>query len=454
MLHIALLLTLLPPALDDFDGLRSAVVGVGDIDGDGVADLALAHRPRPFAMMGAPNQAWPQVDQDPVVWLLSGADGAVQRVLRGPKGFGTELAVVGDLDGDGRADLAVGCGRRRSDGGEVVLVSTGTGEVLARLAAPAGAQGFGRGLAGGLQLTGDWNPDLVVGVHGGAIIYDGATRQPAWVLEPRRGCQVERRAVGEELVLSALSEEERPVYPPGLSSGWGAGSYPGMNVAAVADLDGDGLGEVALSTPREPACEEATAPDSEAEQKDARTRIVFSGGERPALSLDTAAWCLVSGEDLDGDGIPDLVTTTVNEHTRAWSGASGAMLWEVSYRGGYLHAEGSSLVLTSDHDGDGVRDLAVGSNETFLDADRGGIAILSGRTGKELKRFAVSIDADPGPPGGGEGGVDATPLGDLDGDGLEELAAWEPVAQRLCVLSGKDLTVRWEVEVSSLPRQE
>jgi hypothetical protein len=130
------------------------------------------------------------------------------------------------------------------------------------------------------------------------------------------------------------------------------------------------------------------------------------------------------------------------------------MLWEVSYRGGYLHAEGSSLALTSDHDGDGVRDLVVGSNETFLDADRGGVAILSGRTGKGLKRFAVSVDSDPAPPGGGEGGADVAPIGDLDGDGLEELAVWEPVAQRLLVLSGSDLAVRWELDAASLPRPE
>ena len=44
------------------------------------------------------------------------------------------------------------------------------------------------------------------------------------------------------------------MWPDGLSPAWGRGTYAGMNVAVVCDLDGDGLGEIALSTPREPAC--------------------------------------------------------------------------------------------------------------------------------------------------------------------------------------------------------
>ena len=97
---------------------------------------------------------------------------------------------------------------------------------------------------------------------------------------------------------------------------------------------------------------------------------------------------------------------------------------------------------------------AVGSNETFLDADSGGIAILSGRTGESLKRRQVRIEADPGPPAGGVGGADVASLGDLDGDGLDELAIWEPVSQRLLILSGADLSVRWQLDAADLPRPE
>jgi hypothetical protein len=451
-------LALLPLCLafDDYDGLRSAVIALGDINEDGVPDLALAHRPRPFGMGAAPTKGWPRVEQEPVVWLISGVDGSVLHALRGPAAFGTELAVVGDLDGDGAAELAVGggrLGRGMGGGGVVTIVSTGSGTELARLEAPGKARAFGRALAGGVQLTGDPTPDLVIGAHGGAFVIDGVLLEPTWILEPRAGCLVERRAA-EGVTFPFVPVSERPVWPDELSPAWGGGTYPGMNVSAVCDLDGDGLGEIALSTPREPACGEEEDGLGEAEQKDSRTRIVFSGGVRKPLSLETAGWCVVSGEDLDGDEVPDLITTTVNVHTRAWSGTSGELLWEVDYTGGYKHAEGTSLAVTSDHDGDGVRDVAVGENETFWDADRGGVAILSGRTGEELKRHRTLVTTQPGPPNEMVGGADVAVLGDLDGDGLEELAVWEPVPQRLLLLKGADLHTLWQVDVTSLARPE
>ena len=160
----------------------------------------------------------------------------------------------------------------------------------------------------------------------------------------------------------------------------------------------------------------------------------------------------MSGEDLDGDDVPDLVTTTVNVHTRAWGGADESLLWEVDYTGGYKHAEGTGrLALTRDHDDDGVRDLVVGANETFLDADRGSDGPLrADRQGLEALQQAA---ARPGP-GGMVGGADVASLGDLDGDGLEELAVWEPVPQRLQLRDGADLHVLWKVDVTSLERPE
>ena len=455
MLTTLLLIALLP-SVDDFDGLRGAVVALGDIDEDGVPDLALAHRPRPFGLIDEPTENWPQVQQEPVVWLISGADGSVLHGLRGPAGFGTELAVLGDLDGDGAAELAVGDGGRGGDegaGGVVTIVSSRTGTELTRIQAPAGVRAFGRSLAGGGQLTGDPTPDFVIGAHGGAFIFDGARLEPTWILEPRAGCRVDRRAA-EGASLPSFPASERPVWPDDLSSGWGRGTYAGMNVAVVCDLDGDGLGEVALSTPREPACETNEPALLDFGQRDSRTRIVFSRGEREPLSLEAAGWCVVSGEDLDDDGLPDLVTTTVNNHTRAWSGATGELIWEVDYTGGYLHAEGTSLALTRDHDGDGVRDLAVGENETFLDADAGGLAVLSGRTGAILKRYRTTVTSQPGPPGQMVGGADVAVLADLDGDGLEAIAIWEPVPQRLLLLNGADLQILWQLDVTSLGRPE
>jgi hypothetical protein len=114
---MALLPILMPalivaPALpDDWDGLRSALVAMGDLNGDRVPDLALAHRPRPFLMGNGPGAKWPAVQHEPVVWLISGTDGALLGTLRGPGRFGTQMACIGDIDGDGAQDLAIADGR-------------------------------------------------------------------------------------------------------------------------------------------------------------------------------------------------------------------------------------------------------------------------------------------------------------------------------------------------------
>jgi len=441
-------------SLEPMDGLRCAVVAVGDVDGDGTPDFALAHRNRPFGMGGAPNEAWPEVDRQPVVWVLSGAGGGVLREFHGEPGFGQALVAVGDLDGDGVTDLAVSTGGRgvKDAARTVALLSVGKGVQLATLRPAKGVKAFGLALAGGVQLTGDATPDLLIGGQNAAWVVDGKTWQPVEALRAAKGGEL-LRVPAESFRLPSLPLAERPVLADGKVDPFGPGLHFPENLAVLADLDGDGRGELALSGPREED-DGALVRSAQGELWSVTTRVHFSAGKAPALALDTAAWCLASGRDLDGDGIGDLVTTTVDDHTRAWSVGKRALLWEQTYRGGYMHAEGTSLAFTGDHDGDGVADVLVAANETGMDADTGFVAIHSGATGKALKDWRVTTDADPKPPSSYVGGLDATPIGDLDGDGLEEIAVQLPVLQEVRVLNGKDLSVRWRLDVAELPRGE
>ena len=97
--------------LDDHDRFGRAVASLGDLDGDGVADLAVG---APLDDDGGPDRG--------AVWILFlNADATVKShakisttqgwftglVLDGEQ-FGSSLAAIGDLDGDGIVDLAAG----------------------------------------------------------------------------------------------------------------------------------------------------------------------------------------------------------------------------------------------------------------------------------------------------------------------------------------------------------
>ncbi|HVS20147.1 MAG TPA: VCBS repeat-containing protein, partial [Planctomycetota bacterium] len=76
------------------DGLGRSAVAVDDLDGDGVRDLAV----------GSPGDDVRQVR------IFSGKTGAFLFALKGQTpgdGYGTSVAAVGDVDGDGLTELAV-----------------------------------------------------------------------------------------------------------------------------------------------------------------------------------------------------------------------------------------------------------------------------------------------------------------------------------------------------------
>ena len=109
-----------PDLLDPFDGFGASLAEIGDVDGDGIGDLAV----------GAPFDD--DVDADGgAVWILflDDAEQVTHQVKVGPGGaggfpdtllpgdaFGTSLAYLGDLDGAGGSDFALAVGAVGVDG--------------------------------------------------------------------------------------------------------------------------------------------------------------------------------------------------------------------------------------------------------------------------------------------------------------------------------------------------
>ncbi|MEQ8765994.1 MAG: FG-GAP-like repeat-containing protein [Planctomycetota bacterium] len=195
------------------DRFGASVSGVGDVDGDGIPDV----------VVGAPNGL---LDGTGYVHVISGQTGNLILRLTGnaPNSlFGATVAGLGDLNGDGSAEVAVGApgfysGIGQGIPGRVYIISGLTGAVLHELVADAG--GFQLGIS--LSQAGDVDGDGIADIAIGEIRQSPSGQQP-----------------GRVYVYSGASWRSLHTFiGESVELGFGA------SVGGVADLDGDGRSEV------------------------------------------------------------------------------------------------------------------------------------------------------------------------------------------------------------------
>ena len=307
----ALLRTIESPNLDPAEGegqFASDVSGVPDVDGDGRGDL----------LVGAVLEDIGAAENAGRAYLYSGATGARLRTLRAPSpqlfgAFGSDVAGVPDVNGDGRGDVLVGAYLEDvgglQDAGRAYVFSGATGAPLYALTAPDAVAGLGFGTVGvGVpDVDGDGRGDLLVGADGAQRIYLFSGATGAWL---------------------------RTLTSPNPQPGGGFG----FSVAGVPDANGDGRGDLLVGA----FGEDGGAPG-------AGRAYLFSGAtgallltlESPNPEQDffprvpSAFGFSVSGvPDLDGDGRGDLLIAAYGEDAGAetsgraylFSGADGALL--------------------------------------------------------------------------------------------------------------------------------
>jgi hypothetical protein len=233
--------------LEDLDEFGRALACLGDLDGNGVPDLAV----------GAIGDDDGGVDQKGAVWILflqadgtvlreqkiSDTQGDFQGILGGGDLFGFALAALGDLDGDGVTELAVGC-PKDDDGGVKkgcvwILFMKPDGKVkdFVKISDKADVYGlmpgdeFGSAVAGLGDLDGDGIPDLAVG----AILDDGALddQGAVWI----------NFLNADGTVRSKFKIND---VSGGFTGLLGNNDWFGSGVGAMPDLDGDGRVELAV----------------------------------------------------------------------------------------------------------------------------------------------------------------------------------------------------------------
>ncbi len=210
-----------------------SVAGVGDTNGDGLADM----------LVGAPYQST-GVTHNGAAYLLLGpasTDGSLasQAIeLRGPNEeaqAGYSVDGAGDFDGDGHDDLLIGA-RWDASGG----VASGTAFVVLGPVSASGAltdadlkalgsnedDYAGHAVSGAGDLNGDGKGDMLVGAYGHDV--SGANSGAVY------------------LVLGGASGTFQLNDADAIVAGEQAGQQAGVSVAGVGDLNEDGAADFAL----------------------------------------------------------------------------------------------------------------------------------------------------------------------------------------------------------------
>jgi hypothetical protein len=319
--------------------LGSGLEAAGDVDADGVPDV----------IAGAPagNYALVIGGRDGrVIWRL---DAAAEN-----EGFGTQVGDVGDLDGDGHADVVIGAPTADHggvDAGRVYVFSGKTGAILWTAEGSAAGERLGSTVAGG-SLSGDsWivgGADQGPGAGGVAYLWRGANDEPVVRYEPLESAR----------------------------------AFGAMFASVPGDVDGDGVAEMYVSD----------WADATHGPQTGRIYVVSGATGATVHSIpgeaagDGFGIGPADAGDVDHDGHADLIVGAWQHGGGAagggkaylYSGRTGELLWQLTSK---VMGETFAFDATGigDVDGDGAIDFLFTSAWSSINGPRTGrVQIVAG----------------------------------------------------------------------------
>ena len=364
--------------------------------------------------------------------------------------FGTAVANIGDLDGDGVNDLVVGAYHDNAGGGagtnrgavHIIFMNT-DGTVKSNVeinkttangpSALLKNDNFGRSVANIGDLDGDGVNDLAVGAFeddGG-----GTNRGATYIIFMNTDGSVD----------STKEISNSTANGPNLNNH----DHFGASVANIGDLDGDGVNDLAVGAHLGNTIHiifmntDGTVKSIKEINSSTTNGPELAGGDRFGGSVANIG-------DLDGDGVNDLVVGAFRDHNAAEGTGDGDDRGAVHII--FMNTDGTvkstkeisnstangpnladndqfgvSVANIGDLDGDGVNDLAVGAHldDAGTGDNLGAVHIIfmnTDGTVKSIKEINDTTTNVPNLADNDQFGASVANIGDLDGNDVIDLA--------------------------------